>query len=34
MRINVALDGPVFQPSSYENLPHLSNIAEDTDLLW
>lgn len=34
MCISVALDRPVFQPPSYENLPHPSNTAEDIDLLW
>lgn len=34
MHVNVALERPVFQPSSYENLPHLSNTAEDIDVLW
>lgn len=34
MCVNVALDHPLFQPPSYENLPHLSNTAEDIVLLW
>lgn len=34
MCVNVALDHSVFQPPSYESLLHLSNVAEDVDLLW